>query len=166
MFQPFYLLSCPPVCAFKDLDIVFVLWKPKLHTIFKFGQHQHLNIIKRMISLDHWAMLCSMYQKMQFGLLASRAHCWFMLQLLSIKTSRCLSFELLSSHSSSSLYPCLALLRPRCRTRLCSSFHCQSFSATNYQDHFEKRLAPPKSQQQFPCSIVSKPAGDALHSFI
>lgn len=61
-------------------------------------------IINTNTSFDWMAMMCLVYPKMQFALLAARAQCWLMLSLLSTNTPRCLFSELLSSHSSLSLH--------------------------------------------------------------
>ena len=49
-------------------------------------------------------------------LVATRAHGWLMVNLSSTSTPRSLSTELLSSKSAPSLYWCMGLLLPRCRT--------------------------------------------------
>jgi len=53
---------------------------------------------------------------MPLAFLASRAHCWLMVNLSSTRTPRSLSSELLSSRSTPSLYWCIGLFLPRCRT--------------------------------------------------
>lgn len=39
--QSCYQLGCPFLDFFKDLSILFKLWKPEKHTIFKVRLHQH-----------------------------------------------------------------------------------------------------------------------------
>ncbi|KAK4811354.1 LOW QUALITY PROTEIN: hypothetical protein QYF61_027583 [Mycteria americana] len=34
-FQPFHQLCCPPLDAFKDLNILLKLWGPELHTVLQ-----------------------------------------------------------------------------------------------------------------------------------
>ena len=57
-----------------------------------------------------------MHPRIPLAFLAARAHCWLMINLLSSRTSRSLSAELLSNRSAPSLYWCMGLLLPRCRT--------------------------------------------------
>lgn len=38
--QPFYQIYCPPLDAFKDINILFTLWSSELHTAFKVRLHQ------------------------------------------------------------------------------------------------------------------------------
>lgn len=61
--------------------------------------------------------MCLIHSNMQHAVLVVRAYCWLMLSLLSSSTPRSLSAELLSSHPSPSLYLCLTLHHPRCRTQ-------------------------------------------------
>lgn len=77
-----------------------------------------------------------------------------MLGLLSPSTPRSLSAGLFSSHSSPSLYLCLALLCPRYRIRLFFFFFSfvplVPFNAPIYLDASARPLIPQKSQQQIP----------------
>ena len=57
-----------------------------------------------------------MHPRISLAFLAGRAHCWLMVNLSSTRTPRSLSAELLSSRSTPSLYWCMALFLPRCRT--------------------------------------------------
>ena len=57
-----------------------------------------------------------MHPRMPLAFLAARAHCWLMVNLSSTSTPRSLSTELLSSRSTPSLYWCMGLFLPRCRT--------------------------------------------------
>jgi len=50
------------------------------------------------------------------GLLATKAHCWLTANLLSTRTPRSFSAELLSSRSSPNLYWCMRLLLLKCKT--------------------------------------------------
>jgi len=50
------------------------------------------------------------------GLLATKAHCWLTAHLLSTRTPRSFSEELLSSISVPNLYWCMQLFLPTCRT--------------------------------------------------
>lgn len=73
--------------------------------------------------LDQLAVLCLMHPKMHFAprLPDTAAHA----KPAVTCTSRSLFAELLSSHFSSSLCSCLALLCPRCSTCICStSYRC------------------------------------------
>jgi len=53
---------------------------------------------------------------MPLAFLTTRAHYWLMVNLPATKTPRSLSTELLCSRSAPSLYWCIGLLLPRCRT--------------------------------------------------
>ena len=57
-----------------------------------------------------------MHPRMPLAFLAARAHCWLMVNLSSTSTPRSFSAELLSSRSAPSLYWCIGLFLPRCRT--------------------------------------------------
>ena len=57
-----------------------------------------------------------MHPRMPLAFLAARAHCWLIVNLSSTRTPRFLSAELLSSRSIPSLYWCMGLFLPRCRT--------------------------------------------------
>ena len=57
-----------------------------------------------------------MHPRIPLAFLAARAHCWLMVNLSSTSTPRSLSAELLSSSSTPSLYWCMRLFLPRCRT--------------------------------------------------
>lgn len=56
VFQHLNQLCYPPMDAFKYINILFILWRPELHTIFKV----------RLTSFDWLTMLCLMHPKMQF----------------------------------------------------------------------------------------------------
>ena len=57
-----------------------------------------------------------MHPRNPLAFLAVRAHCWLMVNLSSTRTPRSLSSELLSSRSALTLYWCMGLFLPRCRT--------------------------------------------------
>ena len=57
-----------------------------------------------------------MHPWIPLAFLAARAHCWLMVNLSSTRTPRSLSAELLSGRSTPSLYWCMGLFLPRCRT--------------------------------------------------
>ena len=57
-----------------------------------------------------------MQPRIQLAFWAARARCWLMLSFSSISTPKSCSLGLLSSHSPPSLYLCLGLPRPMCRT--------------------------------------------------
>ena len=57
-----------------------------------------------------------MHPRIPLAFLAARAHCWLMVNLLSTRTPRSLSAELLYSRSTPSLYWCMGLFLPMCRT--------------------------------------------------
>ena len=57
-----------------------------------------------------------MHPRMPLAFLAARAHCWLMVNLSSTSSPRSLCTELLSSRSAPSLYWCMGLFFPRCRT--------------------------------------------------
>ena len=59
-----------------------------------------------------------MHPRIPLAFLADRAHCWLMVNLSSTRTPRPLSAELFSSRSTPSLYWCMGLFLPRCRTLL------------------------------------------------
>jgi len=62
------------------------------------------------------ATLLLMHPRIPLAFLAARVHCYLMVNLLSTRTLRSLSKELLSSRSAPSLYWCIGLFLPRCRT--------------------------------------------------
>jgi len=70
----------------------------------------------RSTSLYLLATLLLMHPRIPLAFLAIRAHCWLMVKLLSTSTPRSLSAELLSNRSTPSLYRCMGLFVPRCRT--------------------------------------------------
>ena len=53
---------------------------------------------------------------MPLAFLATRAHCWLVVNLSSASSPRSLSAELLSSRAAPSLYWCMGLFLPRCST--------------------------------------------------
>ena len=57
-----------------------------------------------------------MHPRIPLASLATRAHCWLMVNLWFPSTPRSLFTELLSSRSAPSLYWCMGLFLPRCRT--------------------------------------------------
>ena len=57
-----------------------------------------------------------MHPRMPLAFLTARAHCWLINNLSSTRTPKSLSTELLSSRSAPSLYWCMRLFLPRCRT--------------------------------------------------
>jgi len=57
-----------------------------------------------------------MHHRIPLAFLAIRVHCWLMANLLSTRSPRPFSTEVLSSRSSPNLYWFLWLLLPRCKT--------------------------------------------------
>ena len=57
-----------------------------------------------------------MHPRIPLAFLAARAHCWLMVNLSSTRTPRSHSTELLSRRSTPSLYWCMGLFLPSCRT--------------------------------------------------
>ena len=57
-----------------------------------------------------------MHPRIPLAFLAARSHCWLMVNLSSTRIPRSLSAELHSSRSVPSLYWCMRLFLPRCRT--------------------------------------------------
>jgi len=85
LHSPFLCLS---VYHFKKNSCVF--WK-MLTGIFCWKQRTSLNLL---------ATLFLMHPRMPLAFLATRAHCWLMVNLSSTRTPRSLSAELLSSRSA------------------------------------------------------------------
>ena len=83
-----------------------------------------------MTSFDWLVMLCFVQPRMQFVLLATRAHCWLILSLLSTSTPRSCSAELLFIHFFPSLHWFLVLLHPRCRIQHLFLFYVVSLMIT------------------------------------
>ena len=66
-----------------------------------------------------------MHPRIPLAFLAARAHYWLMVNLSSTSTPSSVSTEVLSSRSAPSLYWCMGLFLPRCRTLhvpLCPTF--------------------------------------------
>jgi len=70
----------------------------------------------RRTSLDLLATLLLMHPRIPLAFLATRAHWWLMVIFSSTSTLISLSTELLCSRSALSLYWCMGLFLPRCRT--------------------------------------------------
>jgi len=68
-----------------------------------------------------------MHPSRPLAFLAARAHCWLTVNFSSTRTPRSLSTELLSSRSAPSLYWCMGLFLPRCRTLHLPLFNFISF---------------------------------------
>lgn len=102
--QPCYQLLCPPLDAFKDFNILFILLSPKLHAIFKVRQtwywiklenhHFWLSGCAEFNLPQKFCPLCPLLSPKRFVLLAAKAHCWLMLRPLQISTPMFLSAEL------------------------------------------------------------------------
>ncbi|XP_063211414.1 uncharacterized protein LOC134524983 [Chroicocephalus ridibundus] len=88
-----------------------------------------------MTSLDLLATVFPRQPRMPLAFLATRAHCWLMDNLLSTRTPRSFSSELLPSMSAPNIYWCLAFFLPRCRTL---HFSIPSF-CVNYANYFMGR---------------------------
>jgi len=70
----------------------------------------------RIISLNLLVTLLLMQPGIWLAFWVLSAQCWFVLNLSSTHTPKSFSSGLVSSHSPPSLYRCLGLPRPRCRT--------------------------------------------------
>ena len=70
----------------------------------------------RITSLNLLATLHLMKPRIPSTTVAARAHCWLMFILVSTMTPMDFSAKLLSRRSASSIYWCLGLFLPRCRT--------------------------------------------------
>ena len=70
----------------------------------------------RIPSLDLLATLLLMQPRIRLAFWAASTHCWVILSFLSTNTLKYFSLGLLSIPSSPSLYLCLGLPQPRCRT--------------------------------------------------
>ena len=71
---------------------------------------------ERITSVSLLATLFLMQPRMLLALLAARMHYWLVFNLVSTRTRRSIFTKLLSSLSSPSMYWCLGLFLPRCRT--------------------------------------------------
>ena len=73
-------------------------------------------------------MLLLMQPRIQLAVWAVSAHCQVVLSFLSTSSLKCCSSSLLSIPSSPSLYLCLGLPWPRCRTLHLASFNTMRFT--------------------------------------
>lgn len=73
-FQPFYQCYCPPLYAFKNLNILLYC-EDQNCTQYARWDHTNTEYNGRIISFDRLATMCLMHPKMQFVLLAARAYC-------------------------------------------------------------------------------------------
>ena len=71
-----------------------------------------------------------MHPRIPLAFLATRAHCWLLVNLLSTRTPRSLSTELFSNRSALSLYWCNGLFLPRWRNT-CPCWTSSSSSLPN-----------------------------------
>ncbi|XP_068788224.1 uncharacterized protein [Struthio camelus] len=113
MLQPPNHLGSPPLDSLQQCHVPLVLGSPELDTVLQVRLHQERG---RITSLDLLPTLCLMHPRRPLAFLATRAHCCLMLHLLSTGTPRSFFMELLSSRSTPSLYWCMGLFLPRCRT--------------------------------------------------
>jgi len=63
---------------------------------------------------------------------AAGAHCWLMVNLVSTRTSRGFSANLLSSWAAPSIYWCMGLSLPRCRTLHFPLLNCMRFLSAHF----------------------------------
>ncbi|KAK4810782.1 hypothetical protein QYF61_008754, partial [Mycteria americana] len=85
----------------------------------------------RITSLDLLAILCLMQPRIPLAL-AARAHCWLMFNLVSTRTPRSFSARLLSSWVAPSIYWCLGLFLPKCRTWHFPWLNCMRFLSAHF----------------------------------
>ena len=124
LFQPFltgevllpldYLCSTP-LDPLQQLHVFPVLRAPELNTGLQVGSHK-AEQMGRIPSLDLLALLLLMQPRIRLAVWAVNAQCQVMLNLLSTSTPKSSFSGLLSIHSPPSLYLCLGLPQPMCRT--------------------------------------------------
>ncbi|KAJ7411711.1 hypothetical protein BTVI_48726 [Pitangus sulphuratus] len=95
MLQTTHDLCGPPLDPLQYLLVFLVLRTPELDTADQ---------IWSITALDLLAILFSMHPRIPLALLDKRMHYWLMVNLLSTKTPRSFSRELLSSMSAANLY--------------------------------------------------------------
>ena len=107
-----------------------------------------------------------MHPRMPLAFLAARAHCWLMVNLLSTRTPRSLSTELLSSRSTPSLYWCMGLFLPRCRTLNFPLLNLIRFLSAQLSSLSRSRskAAQPSGVSTTPLSLVSSANLLRVHS--
>jgi len=71
---------------------------------------------RRITSLSLLTIIYLMQPRILLASFATRAHCWIMVKLVSIRTPRSFSAKLFSSWVAPSVYCCMGLFLPRCRT--------------------------------------------------
>jgi len=81
----------------------------------------------RTTSLDLLATLLLVQPRAPLALFASRTHCWLMFNSPSTRAPRSLTAELLLNWSAPSMYWCVGLLLPRCRTLHFPLLKCMKF---------------------------------------
>ena len=110
--------------------------------------------------------LLLMHPRIPLAFLAARAHCWLMVNLSSTRTPRSLSAELLSSRSTPSLYWCMGLFLPRCRTVHLPLLNLIRFLSAQLSSLSRSRwlAAQPASVSTTPPSFVSSANLLRVHS--
>jgi len=118
-------------------------------------------------------MLCLMYTRVQLALLAARAHCWFMFNLLSTRTPGSLSVGLISGLSSPilNLQPGLPCFRCRIQHLLLLNFKLLVVAQLSDLSWSLCKASPPLMELTAPPDLVSSanllktPSSPTLKSF-
>ena len=107
-----------------------------------------------------------MHRRMPLVFLAARAHCWLMVNLSSTRTPRSLSAEMLSSRSTPSLYWCMGLFLPTCRTLHLPLLNLIRFQSAELSSLSRSRwtTAQPSGVSTTPPSLVSSANLLRVHS--
>ena len=114
-----------------------------------------------------WPMIFLMHPRITLVFLAIRAHCWLMVNLLSTKTLKFFSAELLYNRSAPNLYWCTQLFLPRCRTPLLPLLNLIRFPFTQLSSLSRScwMAAQPSGHSSQIC-IISKLAEGTFYPFI
>ena len=117
----------------------------------------------RVEGLDLLAMFLLMHPRISFDFLATRAHCWLMANLLSIRTPRSFSAEIFSSRSTLSLYWYMWLFLSRC-----GILHLPFLNLISSLSVQLSRLSMSWSTSLLVCQhcIISKVTENAFYPFI
>ena len=127
VLQPSDHLHSPPLDLLQQLHVLLVLGVPELDAILQEGL-MRAEQRGRITSLTLLVTLLLKRSVILLAFWAVSAHCWLSLRLSPVSIPRPFTSGLLSSHYLPSLYLCLRLLQPRCRTLPLALLNCRSLA--------------------------------------